>query len=170
MGGTSERAPFSCYTVRTQRPSQADVQKVLAQALDSWRHLIRHLEETYDLKGSLHYMYGRRYGWAFRFQRGGRLMLALYPNQGCLTVQVILGAAQVQAALKMKLSSLISTVLRSAKNYPEGRWLFIPVKSMAGAQSLKPVIALKIAGSRGKAIPDYQKGSVRHHSLESPLR
>jgi len=107
---------------------------------------VEHVEETYGLKGSLHFMYGQRYGWALRFQRGSRLVLALYPNQSCLTVQIILGPAQVEAATTMGLPSRVLAGLDSAKKYTEGRWLFIPVRSVANARELRSLIALKITG------------------------
>jgi hypothetical protein len=107
-----------------------------------------HLAETYGLEGSFHFMYGEKYGWALRFRRGDRLVLAMYPNRGHLTVQIILGRAQVVAATAMRLPSRVSTVLKAARDYPEGRWLFIPVRSRQSAQELRALIALKTARRR----------------------
>jgi len=90
-------------------------------------------------------MYGERYGWALRFRRGGRTMLAMYPNRSSLTVQIILGKAQVAAAREMGLPSRVSKVLESARDYPEGRWLFIPVRSQKAARELRTLMALKLA-------------------------
>jgi len=146
MDSTTLRAPFSYFAVRTQKPSGASIYRVLSQARLAWDDLVEHVEETYGLKGSLHFMYGQRYGWALRFQRGSRLVLALYPNQSCLTVQIILGSAQVEAATTMGLPSRVLAVLDSAKKYTEGRWLFIPVRSVANARELRSLIALKITG------------------------
>jgi hypothetical protein len=95
------------------------------------------MAETYGLKGSFHFMYGERYGWGLRFHRGGRFVLAMYPNQGHLTVQIILGRAQVTVATAMALPPRIVRVLEAAKDYPEGRWLFIPVKSGKSAKELR---------------------------------
>jgi hypothetical protein len=103
------------------------------------------MAETYGLKGSFHFMYGERYGWGLRFHRGGRFVLAMYPNQGHLTVQIILGRAQVTVATAMALPPRIVRVLEAAKDYPEGRWLFIPVKSGKSAKELRSLIALKMS-------------------------
>jgi GLPGLI family protein len=69
----------------------------------------------------------------------------MYPNRGKLTVQIILSRVQVAAAEKMKLPPHVSRVLESARKYPEGRWLFIPVRSKKSAEGLRDLIALKMS-------------------------
>ena len=145
MSIASTRAPFSCFVDRTMEPDLASVRKVLADARGAWDELEAHLEETYTLKGKFHFMYGERYGWAFRFDRGGRLAMAMYPNKGYLTVQIILGRAQVEMATAMILSRRIVKVLEAATDYPEGRWLFIPLQTVSGARELRSLIALKLS-------------------------
>jgi len=139
------REPFSCFVDREQEPSYGSVRKALGRACTAWDELEGHLAEVYGLKGSFHFMYGQRYGWALRFERGGKLILAMYPNRGRLTVQVVLGRAQVATATAMHLPSNISKVLRAAKDYPEGRWLFVPVKSRQSAGEMRSLITLKLS-------------------------
>jgi hypothetical protein len=148
MGSVAVRAPFSCFTDRTREPSRGSVRKALAGARVAWDDVEAHLAEAYGLTGSFHFMYGERYGWALRFRRSGRLVLAMYPNQGHLTVQIILGRAHVAAATAMSLPSRVSRVLEAAKDYPEGRWLFIPLRSQKSAQELRTLIALKMSRPR----------------------
>ncbi len=148
MDSKSERAPFSFFVDRLRKPSDASIRKVLLRASGAWNYLLKLMLESYGLKGSMHFMYGQRYGWALRFQQGSRFLLALYPNQNCLTVQIVLGPAQVIAASTMGLPPRVLAVLEAAKKYPEGRWLFIPVKSIANARQLRSLIALKISHHR----------------------
>jgi len=145
MGSARERAPFSCFLDRAQAPSLARVRIALGKARAAWDELVAHLADVYGLEGALHFMYGERYGWALRFRRGGRLVLAMYPNRGCMTVQIVLGQGQVAAATTMKLPPRVRKVFLAAKEYPEGRWLFIPVRSQSGAEELKRLIALKMS-------------------------
>jgi hypothetical protein len=114
---------------------------------------VKHAAEVYGLRAGWHFMYGRNYGWALRFQRGDRLVLAMYPNKNRFTVQIILSQAQVKTALAMGLAPRIMQVLRAATKYPEGRWLFIPVKSPAGVRDLWSVIKLKIARPKSRRSP-----------------
>jgi len=148
MSSTAVRAPHSAFVERKREPSRASVRSALAGARATWDALETYLAETYSLKGLFHFMYGERYGWALQFRRGGRFILAMYPNQGRLTVQIILSRAQVAAATGMRLSSRVLRVVEAAKDYPEGRWLFIPVKSQKGAEELRPLVALKMSRPR----------------------
>lgn len=164
MGNVTVRPPFSCFVDRTREPDRGNVRKVLAGARAAWDELEAHLAETYALQGSFHFMYGERYGWALCFRRSGRLVLAMYPNHGHLTVQIILGQAQIAVATAMSLPSRVSKVLRAAKHYPEGRWLFIRVQSLKGAQELRTLIALKMSrpgDSRKAGQPEKRTRSRR---------
>jgi Protein of unknown function (DUF3788) len=122
----------------------ASIRTALGKACAPWDDLEGHLAKVHGLSGSFHFMYGKRYGWALRFERGGRLALAMYPNQEHLTVQIILNRAQVAAAASMRLSRAIARVLQAATDYPEGRWLFIPVASLRAARELRALVALKL--------------------------
>jgi hypothetical protein len=111
MGNVATRAPFSCFVDRTREPNLASVRKTLAGARPAWDDLEAHLAETYGLKGSFHFMYGDRYGWALRFHKSGRFILAMYPNRGHFTVQIVLGRAQVAVATEMELPTFIVRVI-----------------------------------------------------------
>ncbi len=157
MTAHAERPPLSHFVDRGDEPSRGRVWRALAGSRVAWATLEDHLSRAYGLEGSFHYMYGPRYGWALRFQRGGRLVLAMYPNRGHLTVQVILGRSQVAAACAMKLPMRVARALALAADYPEGRWLFIPLRSARLARQLQPLLALKMSsrrrggGGRGEA-------------------
>lgn len=137
------RPPFSAFFDREDAPSPASMRKVLGRASAAWDDLVAHLADTYGFKGASRYMYGDRYGWALRFDHAGRLILAMYPNRGRLTVQIILNRAQVNAAEAMRLPARVVAALKAAKPYPRERWLFIPVTSRASVRELHTVIALK---------------------------
>ena len=135
---------YGCFVDRAHEPDTRSVRKALGKAFAAWDELETHLADAYRLTGSFHFMYGKRYGWALRFQRSGRLALAVYPNLEHLIVQIILNRAQVAAAADMPLPSAAARVLEAATDYPEGRWLFIPVASQKGIRDLEPLIALKL--------------------------
>ncbi len=145
MSSNVTRPPHSAFTEREHAPTRAAIRKILGRSLDAWDDVERHLAENYRLTSTFRFMYGERYGWALRFDRGGRLVAAMYPNRGRFTVQVILGRAQVDSAGSTGLPASVTTVLAAAKPYPEGRWLFVPVTSRKGARDLEPLFALKMA-------------------------
>jgi hypothetical protein len=142
------RPSYSRFVDRTREPGLASVREALAGARAAWDDVEAHLAEEYGLRGSFHFMYGERYGWALRFERSGRLVLAMYPNDGHLTVQIILGRTQLAEAAAMTLPLRIVKVIEAAKDYPEGKWLFVPVRPVKHAKDLRSLIALKISRSR----------------------
>jgi len=139
------RPPFSAFTEKARRPTPAGMRTTLASALAAWDDLLAHLAESYHLTAKLEWMYGERFGWALRFRKGGRFVTALYPNRGKFFAQVVLGRAQVEAATRTGLPASVHKVFAAAKDYPEGRWLFVPVKSVKGARELRPLLVLKLA-------------------------
>ena len=133
----------------------------MGKARAPWDELEGHLAKVHGLTGSLHFMYGERYGWALRFERRGRLVVAMYPNRGHLTVQVILNRAQVAAATSMGLPPAIVRALQRAKDYPEGRWLFIPVASLKDARDLRTLVALKLGPQTQSKSSDESRATRR---------
>ncbi len=152
--GEPVRVPFSFFVERSVRPGPSDFRKVLGRASAAWDDLETMLRGGFGLKARIHFMYGGRYGWALRFERHGRLVAAMYANRGRLNVQMILNRAQVNAALAMGLPAHVAGALKAAKDYPEGRWLFIPVRSRREARDLQSIVSLKVSlpGAAGKHI------------------
>jgi hypothetical protein len=158
MSSVARRAPYSCFTDRSHEPSRLTVRRALAEARAAWDDLEAHLAEAHALRGSFLFMYGERYGWAQRFDRGGRLVLAMYPGRGHLTVQIILSRAQIASAIEMGMPAHVWRALDAAKDHPEGRWLFIRVRSVRSANALRSLIALKLARLKARRAPDQAKG------------
>jgi len=93
-----------------------------------WERLTQFIEENYRVKRDFAF-YGKNYGWALRFRSGGRALAAFYPGTGSFTVQVIIGQAQLEEASQLRLGAKVRGILRNARAFTEGRWLFIPVES-----------------------------------------
>jgi hypothetical protein len=89
-------------------------------------------------------VYGKNYGWALRFRKGGKALLSLYPTQSCFTVQVILSEAAAQATRDLKLGKRVRQVIERAYPFPEGRWLYIPIKSQKDMKDVQQLLAVKL--------------------------
>ena len=161
MTTQAARPAHGWFTARDEPPTHAGFRAILGRSVGAWDEFETYLADTYGLRGGLHFMYGERYGWALQFRRGGRLILAMYPNRGHFTLQVILSRAQVEAATTMALPGSVTRALAAARPYPEGRWLFIPVRSREGARELRPLVALKMSrpAAGGKAEGVRRKAS-----------
>jgi len=135
-------------------PSEVEISKALGPTLESWKELSRWLAQTLRAQRELRYMYGKKYGWALRFQIGGRLLCALYPTQSGFTVQVILNQRALEQVTQFTLSNNVKQAIDRAHLYAEGKWLFIPFQSEPDMATIKQLLMLK--AGRGIASEQQQ--------------
>ncbi len=88
-------------------------------------------------------MYGQKYGWALRFRIKEKLLVALYPLKNRFTVQIILNKEAIKKSQKMKLGKNVRQTIEYAKPYPEGRWLFISIKSKKDIRDIQQLLVLR---------------------------
>jgi hypothetical protein len=131
-------------------PSSQDILAALGSRQALWKQLDKFLQESYDLPGDLNYG-GKNYGWNLRYRKGGKTLLVLFPQQGYCVAQVILGKAEVEQALRLKLGKNVRTCLVETPQLHDGRWLFIKVKA---ARDVKDVQQLLLTKRRPKARPE----------------
>ncbi|MFL7870297.1 MAG: DUF3788 family protein [Anaerolineales bacterium] len=136
------------FTDKKQQPTESEIQRVMGAGLSYWEELVQYVHQQYAPDEEFHFMYGKKYGWALRFQMRGKLLTSFYPTNGGLTVQINLGPAAIEQALEMRLGEHVVGVINRATAYSEGRWLFIPVKSPRDIQDIQRLIALRVETKR----------------------
>ena len=139
---------IGAFTDKKQRPSQTEIQGMMGVGLTYWDELLQFVREQYAPDEEFRFMYGKKYGWALRFQMRRKLLTSFYPTDGGLTVQINLGPDAVDQALEMSLGENVMNVINRATAYSEGRWLFIPVKSPQDIQDIQRLIALRVETKR----------------------
>lgn len=133
---------IGCFTDKARPPTTEAMNEALGGALPLWNALLRVLADVYGAGGELRF-YGRNYGWALRFRRSGRTLLSLYPGEGSFTAQVVVSPAQAENAMWVALGRKVRAVLETTHEYPEGRWLYIPVASEQDVRAIQQLLALK---------------------------
>ena len=128
-------------------PTEPQIRGALGSTIELWDELNRWLSETLRARQEWKYMYGRKYGWARRFQLRGSLLCALYPAQNGFIAQVVLSRALLEQASLLKLSNNSKRAIHRARPYPEGKWLFIAVESERDAADVKKLLTLKAGGA-----------------------
>ncbi|HTP85889.1 MAG TPA: DUF3788 family protein [Bryobacteraceae bacterium] len=141
------------FTSRDHQPSADEIQKTIGGMLQGWHDLAAFIRENYGAREDVVFLYGKEYGWAKRFRVRGKLLTSLYPIAGGFTVQVILSSNAVERAMKMRLGRSVREAILRATPYPEGRWLFVPVRSMQDLIAAQRLLALKAGAfsARGSA-------------------
>jgi len=117
-----------------------------------WEELNALLEGNYRVAKDLIF-YGKSYGWAVRFRKGGKALISLYPGLGAFTVQIVIGEEQLGEALASGLGEGARRIIEATKPYPEGRWLFIPVGSEADLRDVERLLAAKSPPEKRQGAP-----------------
>lgn len=123
-------------------PTMRQIVLAVGKKRRDWEDLCRSLSEDLRARSELKF-YGKNYGWALRFRKGGKALASLYPDRDGFTVQVILPESAVRIAATLNLGKTARDVLENAHPFPEGRWLFVRVKSRKDLLDVRRLIALK---------------------------
>jgi hypothetical protein len=134
---------IGAFTDKKHQPTEAEIQTVVGSQLSAWQGLIRFIREHYPADEDFRFLYGKKYGWALRFRVRGKLLTSVYPAAEGFTVQINLSPAAIDRALGMKLGENIQQAITQATPYPEGRWLFIPVRSADDVAEIQELLALR---------------------------
>lgn len=137
------------FTDKQCPPSTQDFQASVGSKAPLWKDLANHGEEACGKPGEWKF-YGKNYGWAMRFRKSGKAFLSLYPGVEALTVQIILTEEQVEQARALRLPRSVREIVEVAHPYPEGRWLFVPVRFARDAAAVKRLVGLKLKSGVAK--------------------
>ena len=139
---------IGAFVDKEHQPSDEEIQQVIGSKMPLWEDLIRYIREHYPSDEDFKFLYGKKYGWALRFRKRGKLLTSLYPTEGGFTVQIILGTDAIEQTSNMQLGENVRGVIERATPYPEGRWLFIPIKSEEDVRDIHQLLALRVETKR----------------------
>jgi hypothetical protein len=132
----------SIFSDKSRQPSMREVYAVLGKKQPDWEGLTRLLRENYRAKEEFKY-YGKNLGWALRFRKGSKALISLYPGENSFIVQLVLGPSLFGEVTKLKLGKSVRQIFENAHDYPEGRWLFIPIKTGRELGDVKRILEVK---------------------------
>jgi hypothetical protein len=145
---------IGAFTDKEYQPTEDQVLKMIGPKRSTWEELVQFIRKNYPSDEDFKFLYGKKYGWALRFRIRGQLLTSLYPTEGGFTVQINLGPAAIEQAQRMELGENVQEVIARAHPYPEGRWLFIPVRSADDIRDIQQLLALRVETKRlQKGIP-----------------
>ena len=130
------------FTDKEHRPTEEEVLAAVGSTRPWWEKLPRFIADNYRIKEDFAF-YGKNYGWALRFRKGGKALLSLYPGQDSFTVQIILGQTESEKALSLDIGSKVRKTIEDARQFAEGRWLFMKVESEQDLADVKHLLMVK---------------------------
>lgn len=123
-------------------PTHDTVRAIVGAASAMWDQLVGRVEAmgaratfTWD---------GPKYGWSLKCTRAGRPFVTLSPMEGSFKALVILGRAQVDEVPALPLGPHVRGIFEAARQYPDGRWLFIPVETAADVADIVALLETKL--------------------------
>jgi hypothetical protein len=127
---------------KEHEPTRKEIAQALGQTSSLWEDLLTFINDCYELEGEfLHY--GKKYGWTRRYRKSGKALISLFPAKGYFVAQVVLDPPQTEKALGANLSKSTLQMIKEAKAYHDGRWLWIEVKSKTALEDVKQLLLIK---------------------------
>jgi hypothetical protein len=132
------------FTDRNHQPSPEEIQQVLGAYYPLWERLTRFIDTHYQIEREWSSYGPVNFGCGFRYRRKGKALVALYPQKERIIAQVVLGKAQAERALSLKLGEKVSKLLRQSPQLRDGRWLPIPVLDESDAEDVEQLLLVKM--------------------------
>jgi hypothetical protein len=140
-----------CFLDKSAQPSEQEIAGALGTAFPLWQRLVAFMSQSYAMQVPLTFA-GKNYGWHLWYRQSGKSLTALFPQQGYLVAQVVLGRQQVEKAMTLALGPKVSRLLRETPQLHDGKWLFIPVQEVQDAVDVEQLILLKKRPVRKKTL------------------
>jgi hypothetical protein len=134
---------------KEHQPTMQEILASIGAKRKFWERPAPFIAENHRIKGDFAFC-GKNYGWALRFRKGGKAPISMYPGKGAFTVQIVLGPALVGEASNLQLGKNVRNVLESAREFPEGRWLFIRIESEQDIEDVEQLLVLKARPLKSK--------------------
>ncbi len=130
------------FTDKERKPGEDEILDFLASRGRLWSELLKFISENYHTEGEYKY-YGAKTGWAYRLRKADKSLLMLFFEDEGLKAQVVLNPEQTEKALDSALSPETTAMLKAAKVYHDGRWLYINLKSEIELEDIKKLLLAK---------------------------
>jgi len=134
----------NAFIGKTDRPTDADLDKALGPAKPVWDGLIADLAAQHDVAIQEWKCYSPKAGWSLRLKRGKRTIVWLGPCEGCFRVMFILGDKALLAARQSGLSARALRVLDQAERFPEGTGVRLLIKGPKDIPTVKKLAVVKL--------------------------
>ncbi len=131
------------FTDKARKPDAKGIEKAVGRSAKSWNELNEFLAATLKLKAELKF-YGVNYGWALRYAKSGKSVIALYPGEDGFTAQIILKREQVKSALEHHLSAATKDAVNRAHEFNEGRWVYLKLDEGSKIDDVKSLVSARV--------------------------
>ena len=133
----------SIFEDRGVVPDDRMVESTLADTYVIWNELRNHVNNDYSSVNEEWKNYGKSSGWVLLTKVKKRTLFYMIPKDGYFVLNFVLGEKAIAEAENAPLPEDVIENLRSAKQYMEGRPVFVDVRSSHQIESLKMLTSIK---------------------------
>jgi hypothetical protein len=127
------------FKEKNNKPTDNDIYTSLEDAKPVWDTLISFLEDNYQISGELIF-YGKNFGWAQRYRKAGRVLIAIYPRKAEFLVQIILNEKEIEDVLKTDITTETKKIIMDTNMIREGKWIYLTVTDESDLNDVKHLI------------------------------
>lgn len=132
-----------------KEPSWQDVLSTVGSRSGLWETLTEYIQDTYNVLPTMQYSScSAQPGWNVKYQKKGKAICTLYPEQDHFIVLVVVGSKHEKAVRSLieqgSCSEYVRDLYYSAKPMAIGRWLMIEVEGSAILEDIKQIIAIRM--------------------------
>ncbi len=124
------------------KPTEKMMLKLVGTKASLWSEFRKYLITQYDHEPVLS-IGKKEYDWTIRYRKSGKTLVTLIPEKNGFCVLVVLGAKEVAKAKSADLNPFVRNVFKTAKQYHDGRWLWIRPKNKKDIESIKTLLTVK---------------------------
>jgi len=135
----------SVFSDKSQEPDSDELDEALGDVSLLLKNIEEHvLDEFGDLSHEWKF-YSKKAGWSLALVNKGRRVLHLIPQSNQFTVVVTLGKRAVSLALDGELPGEIKSVIKSTREYAEGRPIRLGVATVSDAAIVNELVDIKMS-------------------------
>jgi hypothetical protein len=128
--------------VTRNEPSERQMVKLTGKKGNLWKMLRAYLADYY-LHEPVMSIGKKEYDWTIRYRKSGKTLVTLMPEKDGFCVLVVLGKKEIEKVKTMKLNPFVENIFLSAKQYHDGRWLWIRPRNQRDVESIKQLLTAK---------------------------
>jgi len=141
----SEEPVISVFQDKDQLPDAQGLKIQLGDTYAYWNNIHDFVLDHYPKAVELWSFISKKYGWGYRLKDKRRAIIYLTPYSGYFVVTMLFGPRALASVYASDIDPWIKKTLEEGKQYPEGKVLRIPVKDATWLDSIKKLIAIKLA-------------------------
>ena len=149
--------PIGAFSDKDRRPSSRQVSLMLGTKKPLWDRLLKFIASRYQIPPDLSFG-GKNYGWNLWYRKSGKTLISLYPQQHHFVAQVVLGTAQAEEALRLKLGKKTRQAIEATPQLHDGKWLFLKVRNEKDVKDVEALLQIK-----KRPRPFHQREPSSHH-------